>query len=166
MDQHVLGAAIRQTWKAANTEEGWINPLLDVVRGTTYEQAKWKPGGDAASIWEVLAHATPYAEGLLRNLEGAGSGREEEDWPALTDQSEAAWEALKRRLETAVTRLETVVAGLSDEALCTCMEGKKEVPASYILDIAIHNAYHAGQIMKLQQVNAAALNRYHEPCPA
>lgn len=144
---------IRYGSQMAHTEEGWILPLADAVRKVDHSCATWRPAKGVASIWEILAHAVPYTEALDASLTGAPIV-EAPDWPKVTDASEAAWEAMKARAISACERLEATLAQISDEDLLSPPPGKKTARARRVMEIAIHDAYHAGQIVKLAQAFA------------
>lgn len=144
---------IRYGSRMAHTEEGWIQPLADAVRKVDHACATWRPAKGVASIWEILAHAIPYTESTLASLTGSPV-EESPDWPKVTDTSEPAWEAMKSRAISACERLEETIAHISDEDLLSPPDGKKTPRARRVMEIAIHDAYHAGQIVKLTQAFA------------
>src|SRR5215210_5476913 len=76
----------------------WHGPSIkELVADVTAEQAAAKPLAKAHSIWEIVLHIAAWEEGALRRLEGERAELStEEDWPPVTERSEAAWrEALE-----------------------------------------------------------------------
>ena len=152
--QQILSDAVRYSAKIAQVEDGWIQPLGEVVKGVRYEAAKWKAAPDVPSIWEIVAHAIPYTESRVADYTGEPRPNEE-DWPQVTDTSEQAWKALQARVATAIDRLQSAVEAATDEQLAATLPGRDHPTAIRLVDIAIHDAYHAGQIVKLTQLYAA-----------
>lgn len=157
MSQQDLSDCLKYALRISHTEEGWISPFRDVVRDTDFEAAKWKPAPEVASIWEIVAHAVPYTESRLCDLTG-DPYPDEQDWPGVTDATPEAWEALQSRVDSVVTKLETAVEALTGDELAAPVR-QKTPRAERLMDIAIHDAYHAGQIVKLQQLYAAVGGR-------
>lgn len=135
--------------RASHTEENWITPLRDAVDAVTPEVAAWKPAEGVASIAEIVAHSAPYLRGLVNRLRGEEPPKSE-DWPGFTGD----WEQLRSDLKSAIDDLDTEVAKLSDADL-ERNTGRGTPAWEGIADIAIHDAYHAGQIVKLQQLYQA-----------
>jgi hypothetical protein len=155
MDQQILSASLKYALELAHTEEGWIHPLRDDLKDVDAEMARWKPAPEIASIWEITAHAVPYAEGRACDFTGEPFPSDP-DWSEVADTSDAAWENLKTRADNAITNLHEVVASQSEEELAK-PRPDGEVPRAFrLLDIAIHDAYHAGQIVKLKQMYEAS----------
>lgn len=154
MSEHTLADLIRYTADMAHTEEGWIQPLRDAVKDVDAECAAWKPATDVASIWGILAHAAPYLESRVCDFTGEPYPNEP-DWPTVGDTSPEAWAAIQSRIRAAIQRIQDVLANASDSQLAEIPAGKESSKASRLLDIFIHDAYHAGQIVKLTQLYRA-----------
>jgi hypothetical protein len=155
LDQQILSKSLKYALEAAHTEEGWILPVRDALKEVDTEMARWKPAPEVASIWEIVAHAAPYTEGRACDFTGEPYP-EDPDWPTVTDTSEAAWNELKTRYDSAIVKLHSAIAAGTDEQLAKTAPGKESPPAMRVLDIAIHDAYHAGQIVKLTQLYQAS----------
>lgn len=155
MNDQVVADALKYTSRLAHTEEGWIEPLYDAIKGVDPDEARWKPAPDVPSIWELLAHAIPYTDGLLCDLTGL-SKPDEDDWPAVVDTTDEVWYEFQSKALSAVRGLQEAIDRLTPGELASPPPGKKRPRASRIADIAIHDAYHAGQIIKLQQTYRAA----------
>ena len=154
MDQNTLEGVAKYTLRIAHTEEGWILPLRDAVKDVPYETAKWKPASEVASIWEIVAHAIPYTESRLRDFTGE-SGKAEQDWPKVEGGTAEEWKALQQRVVEVTTRLQSTLEGADEDALFGKAPGKESPRIFRLMDIAIHDAYHAGQIVKLTQLHSA-----------
>ena len=144
--QNELKTVVGYAFKSVHREDGWIHPLCDVV-DVTEEQANWRPAPEVASIAEVVAHLEPYMSDVVQVLRGEEKV-DHEDWGGTQGQS---WSALKARLLNTTAELEAEIGKLSEEDLATPAPGKATPRWEILMDIAIHNAYHAGQIVKLTQ---------------
>ena len=140
--------------QAAHIEEGWIHPLRDVVADVDAQTAAWKPAPDVASIFDVVAHSAPYIGDVLHAFRGTERVKHE-DWHDLSDTSDAAWQALRRELVSGIDQLQETIGKFSEEDLISPPPGKENPRWEFIADISIHDAYHAGQIVKLKQLYAA-----------
>lgn len=132
----------------------WHGPALaDLLDGVTAEQAAARPVANAHSIWEVVLHATAWAEIARERL--AGSARAdptpEEDWPPVTDRSPDAWRATVERLKESHRELAAEAAQLDDAALIGRVPGKDHSVLVMYHGIVEHDAYHGGQIALLRK---------------
>lgn len=142
MDHQILTDSLKYGFRISHTEEGWILPLLDAMNEVDSETAKWKPAPDVASIWEIVAHAIPYTQSRLCDFTGEAKP-DEEDWPEISDTSPEAWAALQGRVRSVVGQFQAIMDGA---------DGNKIASPERLMDIIVHDAFHAGQIVKLRQV--------------
>lgn len=145
------------TFAQSHSDEDWIHPLPDVVEAVSAETAAWKPADGVPSIWELTLHATQYLEALADDLEGR-TPPETEDWPTPGDQGAQSWAVLQRRTREAASRVASAIERKSEQDLSARQEGRQKTTFQRVADIAIHDAYHAGQIVKLRQLYEAAIS--------
>jgi hypothetical protein len=141
-------------FESVHTSEGWITPLLDAVKAVPVEAAAWKPAPGVASIWEVVVHATGWTEELLGDLAGT-NGLDITDWPPVLVTDPGAWQQTIDRLESVIIGLERAVNGLSVEDIYSPAPRTRKRRSERMTNIFVHNAYHAGQVIKLRQLFAA-----------
>lgn len=137
-----------------NTEEDWITPLLNSIDGVKAREAFWRPGESVASIADITLHTNGWLEQTLRAVLGMPE-QENEDWPSAPEATESNWRATIDRLKLTVADLSRAVHNLSLEELYGTPKGKESKRSTMITNILVHNAYHAGQIVKLRQAYAA-----------
>lgn len=147
---------MRYADKIAHTEDGWIQPLVEVVQDVDAETARWKPSPDVASIWEILEHAMPYLEGRICDFTG-DPYPDVPDWPEVSDTAPEAWSAMQARVESASKRMAEQLAKTNDDHLATPVPNRDQPRVVRLMDIFIHDAYHAGQILKLTQIYRAQI---------
>ena len=137
-----------------HSDNDWITPLLDAVAGIGVEEASWKPASAMPSIWEIVAHASGHLEALLLDL-NAVDVFDYADWPAVDSGNAAEWEATTGKLVEQIARLQRQVRGFSVEDLYESAGSRRRV-SQRLTSIFVHNAYHAGQIVKLRQLFSAS----------
>jgi hypothetical protein len=125
--------------------------VLGTLTGVSAAVAAGKPQWSAHSIWELVAHLTAelnYARAVIERTAGPWTAGET-TWPAITDTSDAAWQAAVHDLKRANRALVRVVRNLSDDVL-----DKKPIrvrgPYYVMLHGTMqHSIFHAGQISLL-----------------
>jgi hypothetical protein len=124
------------------------------------DTATLRPGPGRHNVWEIAVHCAYWKYAVRRRLTGEGRGSvplkgsnwfprpdpgvHPEDWPA-------AWKADVLLLDEMHRQLRAAVAGFSPARLDEPWAGSKYVPYQQILGIAMHDAYHAGQIQVLKK---------------
>ena len=135
----------------------WHGPaVLDALDGVTPERAARHPIAGAHCIWELVLHLAATYDIVLRRLDGeARPVTPEEDWPAVPEPTEEAWDA-------AVARLRAVDAEMRERIL-RFDTGRLDEPlvpdppyTAYVqfAGLAEHNTYHAGQMVLLRRAMA------------
>jgi hypothetical protein len=137
-----------------NTEEDWITPLLNSIDGVNAREAFWRAGGNVASIADITLHTNGWLEQTLRAVLGMPE-QENEDWPSAPEATESNWRAMVERLKLTVADLSRALHNLSLEELYGAPKGRKSKRSTLLTNILVHNAYHAGQIVKLRQACAS-----------
>lgn len=151
MTQESLKTNLDYQFGLVHLNEDWIAPLLKAVEDTTFEEARFQPEPGVASIWEIVLHATGWMEDLLHDLSGSPNAGVT-DWPSVEDDSPQAWRETQQRARALVVLLQDQLVQLCEEGLAGKVEGGDSTKAQRIASILVHNAYHAGQIVKIRQV--------------
>lgn len=154
---NTLSIAVKSDWDhfyaIVHTEDDWITPLLNAVEGIGVEEAFWRPGGEVASIADIVVHLTGHFEATLRSVLGMAE-QDYEDWPATPEPSAASWQSLMDRLKLTVADLNRALHNWSFEEIYGVPRGHEARRSTMMTNILVHNAYHAGQIVKLRQAFA------------
>jgi hypothetical protein len=132
----------------------WHGPAVEeVLKDVDAKLASAPSPGGAHNIWQIVEHLIIWQDAVGRWLAGdTKRPKDEESWPAITDTSEAAWQATLKRLRTSHRALTKEVAKLDDARLDQrVFEG---MPTVYVTlhGIIQHNLYHAGQIATLKKI--------------
>jgi uncharacterized damage-inducible protein DinB len=148
---------IRNQFERAFDGEAWHGPsVLSLLDGVSAEQAAAHPIPGAHSIWELTLHIAAWEDACRRRLEGDPAQlADDENFPPITDMSESAWKAAKRRLIDVHKRLLDAIATTDDSRLDQPIMDSGEIPFSsaYVtLHGGVqHSLYHAGQIAILKK---------------
>ena len=135
------------------TGPAWHGPSIrSLVKEVTPEQAAAHPLPGAHSIWEIVLHIGVWEDAVRRRLGGEQyEPAPEQDWPAVTETSDAAWKQALAGVEAAHGRLRVAVAALDAAALDRRVPGKPYSVYFMLHGVVQHNLYHAGQIAILKR---------------
>ena len=150
---------IREQLDRSFTGPGWHGPSVhEALAGVTAEQAAARPIASAHTIWEMVLHVASWKRIVRLRLAGESPRVEDSDardWPPVAGAGEAAWRAALAALEAAHRELIEAVARLADDRLDDLLEQQPVAGHSTIYvqlhGLALHDVYHAGQIMILQR---------------
>lgn len=141
----------------AYDHKAWHGPTLrDALSGVGAEAAAWRPGADRHNIWELTVHAAYWKYVVMGKLPGsekrpfALDGR---DWFERPEEaSEAAWERDLQLLEDTHQQLRRAVSEVPEDELDRPPEGSELVLTDFLLGVASHDLYHAGQIQLIKRL--------------
>jgi uncharacterized damage-inducible protein DinB len=136
--------------------EAWHgDSVLKILEGVDAKSAAAKPVPDAHSIWEILLHVAAWDEVIIRRARGnVVEPTDEENFPAISDASEAAWQATISRVTATHDELIETVGAFPDSRLQERVPGKEEGYHDFyhtFSGIVQHELYHAGQIALLKK---------------
>jgi len=132
----------------------WHGPsVLEALAGVDAARAAHKPN-ERNSIWEIVLHLTHGRHLLIERLTQSTfdfpRSIREPWWPVKDpDTSEAAWQRDLLLLDEYHAKLADAVRKAPDYALDRIPDGADQSLARQLLGMAIHDAYHAGQIRLL-----------------
>ena len=134
--------------------QAWHGPaVMEVLANVTSEQAAARPIPTAHSIWEITVHIGVWESVARRRVEGedVGSVPPEQDWPPITDTTEAAWQETLEKLRRGHEALLEAISKLDDAQLREPAAGAN-YSFYFLLHGAIqHDLYHAGQIALIKK---------------
>jgi uncharacterized damage-inducible protein DinB len=132
----------------------WHGPAVwETLAGISSQQAARRPLHTAHSIWELVLHLSVWESVVRRKFAGETIGDlpAEEDWPPVTDQSEAAWRTALANLRTGNLELRDLISRLADKLLDQTVPGKDYSLYVMLHGVVQHDLYHAGQIAVLKK---------------
>jgi len=148
---------IRDQFERAFDGEAWHGPSVQsLLNGVTAQQAAAHPIPGAHSIWELTLHIAAWEDACRRRLQGDPAQlADDENFPPVTDSTEAGWESAKQKLSDTHQRLLAVLTTIDDSRLNDPIIDSSEIPFStaYVtLHGGVqHTLYHAGQIAILKK---------------
>jgi hypothetical protein len=142
-----------QAWHGGPTPVG-------AVRGVMVEEARWRPAPGRHTIWELTLHAAYWKYAIRRRLLGAEIprfARSPANWPGMPEPADAAaWAADKTLLADEHQLLLETVEDFPARLLGRHAGGRKRWSfGDLIVGIAMHDAYHAGQVQLMKRLWAA-----------
>jgi uncharacterized damage-inducible protein DinB len=138
-------------------------PLTSLIDGLLAEDASKHAVEGAHSVCEIVQHITAWNTIVGRELMGeALSITSEQDWPPVSELSEAAWQKTVENLVEAHSRLRAAVQGLRDEQLEE-RPSQRTDNSRYVMlhGVVQHDLYHAGQIAVLKKALRGARRAAH-----
>ena len=144
---------IEDQLKRAFEGGAWHGPsVLEVLKDVTAGQAVARPLPGAHNIWDLVLHIAAWEDACRRRLEGDRAElSDSEDWRAISDTDEAAWERVKALLIDGHRRLRAAIAAADESRLNEpILPG---MPSVYVTlhGVIQHDLYHAGQIAILKK---------------
>ena len=130
--------------------------VVEILEGVTAEQAAARPIKHAHTIWELVLHIAAWDGAVLRRLSGvAVTLADAENFPPVTDTSEAAWRKVRAEVRRVHEELVVAVAALPDSRLDELVSGKEGAHYTFyymLHGVVQHELYHAGQIALLKKL--------------
>lgn len=138
--------------------EAWHGPsVLRVLDGVDAKSAAAHPITSAHSIWELMLHIAGWNDAGRRRLAGDRAQlTDAEDWPSVSETTEAAWQGAKAQLIESHRQLLEAISRLDESRLDEPIIDDPSTPFSTVYvtlhGIVQHDIYHAGQIALLKKV--------------
>jgi len=148
---------ISDQFRRAFDGNAWHGPsVMALLEGVTAAQAAARPIPSAHSIWQLVSHIAAWERACLRRLNGDPAQlTDEEDWPAVSDISEVAWQKTKDELVATHQQLLDKIGGLDDARLNQPIINDPSTTYSSVYVTlhggVQHDLYHAGQIAILKK---------------
>ena len=139
--------------RRAFSGRAWHGPaVLEVLAGVESRKAAARPIAGVHSIWELVLHIAAWDKAVAKRLAGDRAELpDEEDWPAVDDISDEAWQQALETLKSCHHELHEAIGRVADARLDQpILEG---MPSTYgtLHGVIQHDLYHAGQIAILKK---------------
>jgi len=148
---------IADQFRRAFFGQAWHGPSLrELLAGVTAAQAAAYPIIGAHSIWELVLHIGAWERACLLRLEGDPAQlTDAEDWEAVDDTSEEAWDQTKQRVlanhQALINAIETFDESRLDQPVIDDPDGNFSSVYVTLHGGVQHDLYHAGQIAILKK---------------
>ena len=144
---------IRDQLQRAFDGDAWHGPsVMQLLSDVTAQQAATRVFPGAHTIWELSLHIGAWEGACLARLQGARAElTDDEDWPAVMDTSENAWQQCKSTLVDGNAKLKNAITSLDEQRLDQpILPGMPSVYRT-VQGVVQHDLYHAGQIAILKK---------------
>jgi uncharacterized damage-inducible protein DinB len=150
-------ARIADQLRRAFDGEAWHgDSVVEILEGVTAARATARPIKGAHTIWELVLHIGAWDGAVLRRLGGAAVELSDaENFPPVTDASDAAWRRALAEVRRVHEKLVAAVAALPDSRLDEIVPGKEGAHYTFyymLHGVVQHELYHAGQIAILKKM--------------
>jgi uncharacterized damage-inducible protein DinB len=150
-------ARIADQLRRAFSGDAWHgDSVFEILEDVNAAQAAAHPSKKAHSIWELVLHIAAWDSAVLRRLGGAAVELSDaENFPPVTDASEAEWRKALADVRRVHEALVAAVAALPDSRLDQIVPGKKSAHYTFyymLHGVVQHELYHAGQIALLKKM--------------
>jgi uncharacterized damage-inducible protein DinB len=129
--------------------------LLQILAGVTAKTAAAQPIPNAHNIWQLVLHIAAWDDAVTRRAGGtAVTLTDEENFPPVKDNSEAAWRQTLDAVKKTHNNLVRVVTAFPDARLEEQVPGKTQPDYDFYYlfsGVVQHELYHAGQIALLKK---------------
>ena len=151
------GVRIADQLRRAFDGEAWHgDSLMEILQGVTAAQAAAHPIANAHSIWELALHIAAWDGAALRRVGGSAvEPSDAENFPTVTDASEAEWRHTLTEVRRVHAELVSAVSALPDSRLDDKVPGKEGAHYTFyymLHGVVQHEIYHAGQIALLKKM--------------
>src|ERR1700692_1696405 len=150
-------ARIADQLRRAFDGEAWHgDSLSEILKGVSAKQAAARPVANGHTIWELVLHIAAWDDVVARRFGGAVAELEDaENFPRVTDESEAAWRKALAELRRVHQKLMDAGAKKPDSRLDEMVPGKEGAHYNFyymLHGVVQHELYHAGQIALLKKL--------------
>lgn len=145
----------------AFNKSAWHGPnLRGAIRRVTPLQATWRPRPGRHNIAEIVVHCAYWKYAVRRRICGDKRGSfalKGSNWFELPQRiMKKQWTEYVALLDAEHMALREALATAPWAMLCTSSKGRTKGPAPHVYGIALHDAYHAGQIRTLKALHKPA----------
>ena len=141
----------------------WHGPsVIGALRGLDAEAASWRPALDRPNAWEIMLHLAYARHVMLRRSTGVRSHRfprplRKRWWPGTPmESSESALGQDRKLLQRYQAQLLDGVSQLTSKQLSARRPGRHHTLGEELVGLAMHDAYHSGQIRLLRVLRGAS----------
>lgn len=145
---------------STHDQKGWFVPMKYALAGVTAELAIWHNESDEHSIWQIVNHLIFWNERWQRRFLGTEPPKMEGDnkstfkvSPGLTQKE---WELAVNKFDSVMKKWAKAIKDKHEEEFSNAVfNNAPDSWYSYLHTIAMHNAYHIGQIVTLRKMHGS-----------
>ncbi|MFZ0688701.1 MAG: DinB family protein [Acidobacteriaceae bacterium] len=140
-----LRGVLLEQLQTTHDKEDWFVPAKVAVAGLTADQAMWNPGHGGHSVGQLAYHLWYWDSRALDRFNGVKPGPYDgNNDETFNNFTAAQWDDLVKKLDQVQVDWEKAVESADDAKLAA--------NASLVEHVAMHNAYHIGQILYVRKL--------------
>lgn len=147
---------IREQIRQCMYGRNWTGPaVMDILEGIDAAKAYAQPIPNTHSIWEIVLHLIGTVENLTKRAKGDRSAAEllpEEDWPPVSNPTEAAWQETVERLKESDAEFSSALENFPEDKLYERITDPGTTAYNNFHGYVQHTFYHLGQISMLKRL--------------
>jgi uncharacterized damage-inducible protein DinB len=147
-----------EQFASIHNQKGWFVTINDAISDLTPESAAWTSGIENHSVWQIVHHLIFWNERWLNRFKGVKIPKMEGDNKTTFSIASAKedWEKTVKHIDSIMQQwYEAIKARDEKELAKPVFEGEVDTWFSYLHTIAMHTAYHIGQIVTLRKVQGS-----------
>jgi uncharacterized damage-inducible protein DinB len=149
---------ILELFASIHNQKGWFVTINDAVSDLTPESAEWNSGTENHSIWQVVHHLIFWNRRWLDRFKGIKLQKMEGDNKSTFSIASSTddWENTTRQIDEILSGWYNAIKEKEEtELLKPVVEGEPDNWYLYLHTLAMHNAYHIGQIVTLRKTQGS-----------
>jgi uncharacterized damage-inducible protein DinB len=133
--------------------EPWLDiNIIDTLKSINAQQAAFK-NGDTNSIWQIVQHMIQWRNANLQRVQGIITPAPDNNFvQAITDVSDAAWQATQQALEESQKAILKFLMSTDEQILNKVYDPNGFTNYAHLQGLQQHDAYHLGQIVLLKKM--------------
>ncbi|PTX60312.1 DinB family protein [Melghirimyces profundicolus] len=137
-------------------------PLMSALEGVQAGEASWQPHANSHSIWQIVNHIGFWNENILRNLQGNTTPVNADNNATFGDPGdpadEAGWQAAVKEVQEVCKKIQLTLSDWDESRFDTPYDQSASSHKLVLSDLAMHDAYHIGQILYIRKLYAERSN--------
>ena len=163
-DRESPKAMLLELLRSSYDRFAWHGPnIRQAIDGVALEQVRWRPQDDAPAwnIHEVTLHVADVMQDCAVTLFGAREVRrvDRSAFPLARVVDEAEWTSVRDFLQRSYALLDEGLSAMQASRLTdmspSTAYGRRWTVSEFLQGVALHNAYHAAQIVSLRKRQGA-----------
>lgn len=147
-----------EQFASVHNQKGWFVAVNDALSDLTPESASWNSGSENHSIWQILHHLIFWNERWLMKFKGMQVPKMEGDNKSTFSiaASKEDWDKSVMHIDRLLNEWYDAIKQKDEAELSKpVVSGEADPWFSYLHTIAMHNAYHIGQIVTLRKTQGS-----------
>ena len=154
-----LNKFLSRQFNVTYNEKNWLAPLQSAIQGMTGSEAFWKPNKKDNSVCNIIVHLIFWNGRLLKQFKGEAVPKLDIDndvtfeSAAVKGSEDEMWQSIQKEFTALMDEFALLISKVTAEKLQSAVSAaNKSTWTETLMQINLHNAYHAGQIVTLRKM--------------